>query len=224
MTISSIAQLAVDRHAPSRTRQPKGAAVTAASAAGGADRSSENGTAVLARAVPTDIIVFYTALVGLLEGIQKDSNDSYYPLRWFIYAFALLATLVAVTVATRLRTGKTQATDPPLPVGDPIAQPTPQAPNQQPEPNQQPVPNQQPPNRARQRLSEWWQRWSPPPAETITATFAFAVWGLITPGSPLYVALDSPVLPIVVGILTAGGALVMTVVISPILGRAADRP
>ncbi|MBF6542320.1 hypothetical protein [Nocardia brasiliensis] len=214
MTIASIAQLAVDRHPASHPDSPKGSGVLPASTEGGGPgRQAESGTAVLARAVPTDIIVFYTALVGLLEGIQKDSNDSYYPLRWFIYAAALLATLVAVTVASRLALDEVGAAGPPLPVGPPIGQPAPASP---PSP-----PNHPAPDVRRRQLSAWWQRWRPPPAETITATFAFAVWGLITPGSPLYVALDSPVLPIVVGILTAGGALVMTVVISPILGRAA---
>ncbi len=41
--------------------------------------------------------------------------------------------------------------------------------------------------------------------------------GLITPGSALYATLSSPVLPIVIGILTGGGALVMNIVFVPIL-------
>jgi hypothetical protein len=178
------------------------------------DETEESAT-VLARAVPTDIIVFYTTIVGLLEGIEKDSDDSYLPLRWFIYGITLTATVAAITVAAHFARREPAGAPPPaLPVGPPLP-----ARAAAPSGNEPPEAAQPPPPPARPR---WWRRWAPPVAETATATFAFAVWGLITPGSPVYAMLDSPVLPITVGILTAGGALVMSILFAPILSRPAQ--
>jgi hypothetical protein len=62
----------------------------------------------------------------------------------------------------------------------------------------------------------------PPAAETSTATFAFAIWGLVIPGAALYATLHSPVLPITVTTLTAGGVLVMNIFFTQLLKRPAE--
>ncbi|WP_216897387.1 hypothetical protein [Nocardia alni] len=182
MTIASIAALAAERrsgrHGQARGETP-----------GGAQVQSGTDTTLLAKAVPTDIIAFYTAVVGLLAGIQKDSPDTYLPLRWILYGVTIAATVAAVLVASYF-TVPTAASPAQAAVGQPEAllEATDQPP-----------------------------RWQPPIIETVTAAFAFAVWGLITPGSALYATLSSPVLPIIIGILTGGGALVMNIVFVPIL-------
>ena len=205
MTIYSIAQLAVQRR--SGPAQQAGQGVLPAAAPGGVGgEDADASTAVLARAVPSDIIAFYTALIGLLQGIVSDSH-AYLPLRWSIYGFTLVATIAAITVASHFA-AKPAAAPPGPPLGPPMGQQQPAHPGLQ-----QPAAH---PGLPRQR---WWKAWLPPTAETITAAFAFAVWGLITPASPLYAILSSPVLPITIGILTAGGVLVMNIVFSPILSR-----
>ncbi len=176
MTIASIAALAAERRS-GRLGRARGE-----TAPHGAQDQSGTDVTVLAKAVPTDIIAFYTAAVGLLAGIQKDSPDTYLPLRWILYAMTIAATVAAVLIASYFT----------VPSAPQAGQPGTAA-------------IQQPP------------RWQPPIIETVTATFAFVVWGLITPGSALYATLSSPVLPIVIGILTGGGALVMNIVFVPIL-------
>jgi hypothetical protein len=58
-----------------------------------------------------------------------------------------------------------------------------------------------------------------PWAEATTAAFAFAFWGLIVPQSPLYVNLTSPLLPIVVALLSVGGVFLVTSVLKPALDK-----
>lgn len=58
-----------------------------------------------------------------------------------------------------------------------------------------------------------------PTAEAVTALTAFAFWGLVVPESPLYVVFSAPVLPILVGLLTAAGAFVLTSVCRPWLDK-----
>jgi hypothetical protein len=54
--------------------------------------------------------------------------------------------------------------------------------------------------------------WSP---EVVTATLAFASWGLVLPGSFLYVWLSGPVLPVVVITITAAASFLLAVVFAP---------
>jgi hypothetical protein len=51
--------------------------------------------------------------------------------------------------------------------------------------------------------------------ELLTATLAFAAWGLLLPGSFLYVWLGSPLLSVVVSTVTAATAFLLAVVFAP---------
>ncbi|MEU9881244.1 hypothetical protein [Streptomyces phaeochromogenes] len=53
--------------------------------------------------------------------------------------------------------------------------------------------------------------------ETAFSVTAFAFWGLVIPGSPLYVFLEGPTLGITTGVLAAVGALLVKVVFEPFL-------
>lgn len=63
------------------------------------------------------------------------------------------------------------------------------------------------------QTSEWW-----------TAMVAFAAWGLVLPGSFLYVWLDRDTLAIAVATITATATLILAVVLTPRLSRAAAHP
>jgi hypothetical protein len=54
--------------------------------------------------------------------------------------------------------------------------------------------------------------------EVLTAILAFASWGLVLPGSFLYVWLSAPVLPITVITITAAASFLLAVVFAPRLG------
>ncbi|MFF0284094.1 hypothetical protein ACFYSW_27685 [Rhodococcus aetherivorans] len=242
MTIASIAQLAAERRAPMRPSPRPGGdgAVAAAGPGDGHTQTAETGASVLARSVPTDIIVFYTAMIGLLQGIQTDSH-TYLPLRWAIYGISLAATIAAVAVAFHFAepANRPREDRPAAPVEDTPVAPVegkPAAPGTDGQVEHRPVGDgpgaarrawltSLPGRRRRRRTAtereRWkkWKAWKPPTAETAAATFAFAVWGLITPGSPMYAILESPVLPITIGMLSAGGGLVMSIVFTPILKR-----
>jgi hypothetical protein len=58
-----------------------------------------------------------------------------------------------------------------------------------------------------------------PWAETITALTAFAFWGLVVPESPLYFLLKTPLLPVLIALLTGIGAFTLTSVCRPWLDR-----
>jgi hypothetical protein len=290
VSITSAAQLAVERRDRSRLHmfQPpgQGAMPAAGPAPSDGQPAGDTGANVLARVVPTDIIVFYTAVIGVLEGIEKDNPYSYLPFRWSLFGATVFATLIAVTVASHLAQLKqgansangTDAARPQARVGPALTMPTtvpnghqqqPPQPGQHqpPQPGQQQPPQpqsgqqqppqpgqQQPPQPGQQQppqpqpgqhptppppapaappltppatdhrstgFKAWWQRWSPPAAETSAATFAFAIWGLVVPGSALYATLHSPVLPITVTTITAGGVLVMNTFFGQLLKKPA---
>jgi hypothetical protein len=180
MTIRSAAALAVARDAGPRRAEPlapDGPPPTpAATPAAGEPVAAvpDAGASALAAVVPTDVAAFYTTVLGVLAGILVESpGASYQPLRWWLYAGGLMATLLAVPIAYRAaaRSGS-----------------------------------------KKRRL---------PVVETVTAVFAFAVWGLVVPTSPLYFVLQAPVLPIAVAILSAAGAMVLTAMLSPLLEKPA---
>jgi hypothetical protein len=52
--------------------------------------------------------------------------------------------------------------------------------------------------------------------ETVAALVAFGAWGLVMPGSPLSAALSGDDLTIWTGILTIGGAFVVTLLANPL--------
>lgn len=183
MTIRSAAALAVARDAPPRAeaRAPGGPPPPPAAAPAAGEREPvgaalESSVGVLAAAVPTDIAAFYTTVLGVLAGIlvENPGGSFYLPLRWWLYAGGLVATLLAVPIAYRAAA---------------------------------------PAGRRRRKL---------PIVETVTAVIAFAVWGLVVPTSPLYFILKAPVLPIAVAILSAGGAMVLTAMLSPLLDKPAS--
>ena len=60
--------------------------------------------------------------------------------------------------------------------------------------------------------------------ETLSASLAFAAWGLAMPESPLFFMLDNPVLPITVGLIVVITAFVITGFIAPLLRRPAKGP
>lgn len=61
-----------------------------------------------------------------------------------------------------------------------------------------------------------------PVAETVTALLSFGFWGLVVPESPLYILLKAPLLPIVIALLTGGGAFALVSVCQPWLARASE--
>lgn len=219
MSIQSIANLARERRSPFYGTDLNSRGVMAASGGKGSVQPSEDGSSLLARAVPHDVIAFYTAIIGLLEGIEKGTMGTYIPLRSAIYGITLAATLLAITIASHFACAPL-AQAPRPPIGAPLTTLA------------HASVGTASPQGDEGGLRKWlathagglarlWRAWKPPGAETSTALFAFAVWGLITPGSPLYGMLNSPVLPITVGILTAGGGLAMNVVFVPFLSRKA---
>ena len=60
--------------------------------------------------------------------------------------------------------------------------------------------------------------------EAFTAVFAFAIWGLVLPGSFIYIVLPSSVLSLTVATVAALGTFVLAVVLGPILRIAEPQP
>ncbi|MGW0647299.1 hypothetical protein ACWD4T_00590 [Streptomyces umbrinus] len=152
--------------------------------------------------------MLYTSVLGVLTGVLEDNDAaSYVPLRWVLYGGCILATALALNVTyvfTRVqRKGEPEnrGTNDNLP---PIAPPAPA-----PQPAQPSEPADDKP-RAQEGM---------PVAETVMACVSFAVWGLVVPGSPLYVILQPPTLPVVVAALSAAGTFVAAVVFAPWLNR-----
>jgi hypothetical protein len=160
VTIRSIARVAAQRNA----------AASSGNESAPAEGTQPASIDRLAAAVPTDVIVLYTTVLGVLASSLTNGSGIYLPLRWSLYGGCLLAILVSVPLTYRLTAGRSAR----LPV-----------------------------------------------AETVTALWAFAVWGLVVPASPLYVVLHPPTLPVVVGSLTAVGLYVLTGVLGPLLDRPA---
>jgi uncharacterized membrane protein len=73
------------------------------------------------------------------------------------------------------------------------------------------------PNRAANNKRKW------PLLEMFFAAIAFAFWGLVIPGSPLYVLQSTPTLAITTGILAAVGAFLVKVVFEPLLKRPVEK-
>jgi uncharacterized membrane protein len=73
------------------------------------------------------------------------------------------------------------------------------------------------PNRVANDKRKW------PLLEMIFAAIAFAFWGLVIPGSPLYVLQDTPTLAITTGILAAVGVFFVKAVFEPLLKRPVER-
>jgi hypothetical protein len=199
MTIASIATLARQRSAPASMGYGKAPGAAPAAADPSPDISA------LVNAVPIDVIVLYTTVIGVLAGVLKDASaNSYLPLRWAIYGgcIAGICILVPLTFYLQGQPGATRTGAPGLPVGPPVGQALPGA--QGPQPIRPRTP----------RVI--------PVSETVIAALSFAFWGLIIPGSPLYVALKPPTLPVTVTTLSAVGVFVMTSIVAPVLRRPAQ--
>jgi hypothetical protein len=193
MTIRSIAAGARARTAASTT--PGAPVVVTTAAAGPGGTSAPAGADTLLGWVPTDVVVLYTTVLGVLVGIVADEPlSTYLPMRWVLYGGCIAATGLAVLLAYYLQ---------------PVPDPGPQKPPGM----QTPVAETLPPADQRRRV---------PVAETVAAVLAFGIWGLVIPGSPLYVVLDPPTLPVVVTTLSAVGVFLITVVFGPWLGRPAS--
>lgn len=207
MTIASIATLARQRSGQLPTSGASGPGV--APATGGPAAGSPAGEADisgLAGAIPIDVIVLYTTVIGVLAGVLKDSTaNSYLPLRWAIYLGCIvgICILVPLTFYLQSQPDPAQRRAPALPVGPPIGQPA------------APDPDAAPP--VRRRLPR-----VVPVSETVVAVLSFAFWGLVIPGSPLYAALKPPTLPVTVTTLSAVGVFVMTSIVAPLLKRPAQ--
>ncbi|MER7585767.1 hypothetical protein [Kitasatospora sp. NPDC097691] len=212
MSIRSLAVTARRRRTPAAAVRPPTARTWAASTAGNgapASTGESNGADTLVEAVPTEVIALYTTVLGVLTGVLKDDPlATYLPLRWVLYGGCILGTALAF-VATYAFTDAPAAEEsgaedplsgaalrdlPPL-VEPGAAQAAPRSPKD------------------RTRKSE------PPVAEACMGCFSFAVWGLVIPGSPLYVVLHAPTLPVVVTILSAVGTFVATSIFAPWLKR-----
>lgn len=204
MTIASIAAVARQRSVPPSPGRARASGVTPAAGTPGEERAAD--IASLANAVPIDVIVLYTTVIGVLAGVLKESSaDSYLPLRWCIYFGCIVGICILVPVTYHLHNTDDSAppSAPPLPVGPPVGQ------HLAPEENAQPPVLPRPPRRV-------------PVSETAIAVLAFAFWGLVVPGSPLYVWLDPPTLPVTVTTLSAVGLFVLTSIAIPLLKRPAQ--
>ncbi|WP_327188053.1 hypothetical protein [Streptomyces sp. NBC_01334] len=215
----SIGSLAVTAH---RRRSPdpadtSGRARAWAAGTGPSDAAAAAGAGTsdaLVAALPTEVVVLYTSVLGVLTGVLEDNDAaSYVPLRWALYGGCILATALALNVTyvfTRVqRNGEPENRGPNdnLP---PIASPAPAPQTSQPS---------EPADDKRGTQEE-----GMPVAETVMACVSFAVWGLVVPGSPLYVILQPPTLPVVAAALSAAGTFVAAVVFAPWLNRKAGRP
>jgi hypothetical protein len=95
MSIRSITDLAV-----SRDETPKGKEVGSKSPA----RKNERQTDTLISAVPTEVLVLYTAVTsGVLAEIIRGNADSYLPFRWAVLGIAIAITPIAVWTAYRTK-------------------------------------------------------------------------------------------------------------------------
>jgi hypothetical protein len=207
MTIASIAAVARQRSAAPSPGAPRGSGVAPAAATPGHDSSAD--IASLANAVPIDVIVLYTTVIGVLAGVLKNAGaDSYLPLRWYIYfgCIAGICILVPVTYYLQNTDDSAPLPVPRLPVGPPVGQHL--APDEFGAAGRAPTLVGAP-----RRI---------PVSETIIAVLAFAFWGLVVPGSPLYVWLDPPTLPVTVTTLSAVGVFVLTSIAIPLLKRPAQ--
>lgn len=210
MSIGSLAVTAHRRRSPDIADTSGEARAWAAGTGPGDAAAAGAGTSdALVAALPTEVIVLYTSVLGVLTGVLEDNDAaSYVPLRWALYGGCLLATALALNVTyvfTRVqRKGEPEnrSTNDNLP---PIAL---TAPAPQPEPADDKRGTQE----------------GMPVAETVMACVSFAVWGLVVPGSPLYVILQPPTLPVVVAVLSAAGTFVAAVVFAPWLNRKVSRP
>lgn len=102
MTIRSITALAAQRD--SRAGQSRDATLPQPEAVAAAGQASGQGGQLetLSAAVPSDVAVLYTSVVGVLAGVLKsDPSNSYMTLRWGLYGGCLLATLIAVVGSYR---------------------------------------------------------------------------------------------------------------------------
>ncbi|GAA3019537.1 hypothetical protein GCM10020229_33520 [Kitasatospora albolonga] len=183
----------------------------------------------LLNTVPVEVVALYTTVLGVLTSVlAADAQDSYLPLRWWLYGGCVLATVMAVPLAYSLDKA------PPAEQGqEPAAEPPVTAPPQKPPgvdgpagasalvpavgaaaaPAAVETPVKKPPGRDRRG----------PVAETFMAAFSFAVWGLVIPESPLYLLMEAPTLPVVVALLSAAGAFLANNVFGPWLDRPARR-
>ncbi|MFJ9447844.1 hypothetical protein ACIRRH_39345 [Kitasatospora sp. NPDC101235] len=186
-----------------------------AAAEGGTRTATAAATSdTLAQAVPTEVIVLYTTVLGVLTGVLKgDVTATYLPLRWILYGGCIAGSALAFNLTYQLT--KTQSAPAPGQGGG----------------QDRRRPEDLPPGEARASAQAAARAhggaaggtkpaW--PTAETFMACLSFAVWGLVVPGSPLYVELHPPTLPVVVTTLSAVGAF-LSVLFTPWLNRKASR-
>jgi hypothetical protein len=95
MTIRSSARLAVARDLPA-------AGQGAAGRESEADEQQHAGVDRLAAAVPADVIVLYTTVLGVLASSLSAGSGTYLPLRWSLYFGCVLAIVVSMPLAYRL--------------------------------------------------------------------------------------------------------------------------
>jgi hypothetical protein len=123
--------------------------------------------------IPTEVILFYSSVIGVLEGVVKSTPaNSYVPLRWAIMLCGVIA--VAVTVLIAFFRGKELGGK------------------------------------------------SFPTAMLTAVEVSFLAWAAIIPGSALYYVLKSPTLPVVIGIISATGVFLASVVFRPLAGAISD--
>jgi hypothetical protein len=58
-----------------------------------------------------------------------------------------------------------------------------------------------------------------PVGTSVGGVVAFLAWGIVVPGSALYFVLDDPLLPVMVGVISAAGVFLVKSVIQPLLAR-----
>ncbi|MGW2251399.1 hypothetical protein ACWCXH_14470 [Kitasatospora sp. NPDC001660] len=213
MSIRSLAVTARRRRAPATAIRPSAPGTWPASAEPASGAGEAGGSDALVSAIPTEVIVLYTTVLGVLTGVLKDNPlATYLPLRWILYGSCIFATGLALAVTYVFtdapETGETTAERPSdrreateLPPGEArkAAETTPAA-------------AEEPGSGATTK-----QGW--PWGETFMACSSFAVWGLVIPGSPLYVVLHPPTLPVVVAILSAVGTFLSATVFTPWLSH-----
>ena len=74
--------------------------------------------ASLTNLIPTEVVVAYTSLIGVLAGVLKDSPDqTYVPLRWSLLIAGALAVVIAVLVGFYARVGGSRRKPPMLELG-----------------------------------------------------------------------------------------------------------
>ncbi|WP_046778071.1 hypothetical protein [Streptomyces yangpuensis] len=210
MSIGSLAVRAHRRRSPGPADRP-GEARAWAAASGPTETEAAAGqltSDALVAALPTEVIVLYTSVLGVLSGVLEDDDAaSYVPLRWGLYCGCILATALALNV-TYVFTGVQRKEE----VG---SRGGPLPPNRSDDAATSPHAKPDNDNDAGKE--------GMPVAETLMACVSFAVWGLVVPGSPLYVILLPPTLPVVVAVLSAAGTFFAAVVFAPWLNRKAGR-